>query len=496
MHIKLQFMVPALAGAMFLLAGCGDPLNNGGNNGGGNGGGGGTQPVVTPEITIPSTEDLAPAIAAEGGSATVSFKSAADWTVSVSTTKAGEWISVSPTSGKAGDAKITITVAKNEDSEVREATVTIKSGTVSKEVKVSQAAGKLKDEAWYATNYWRRTDREKLGLRGPVKTYSHTLYTRYKELEFDQDGHLLNERYIDTEDPAENNVWVHSYDSKGRLVSRGYKYTYDNYADVHYSYEYEYGNEGKLVAAEWFWSVEQLDATIYHLADLPNGFNGRYMFMWDLSRIKETDFGFEFVYCTDTDFVFGTDGNLTITETSYNIYPDVYAKDGRGGARVGDAEVRTYQVEYQGDLPCKVSSMYPEGYYRSITWQANGMPATFYSKLPPGAYDWYGDQVIEASWLENGRYLSLEHYKVPQGYAGAYAPEVLADNTFNEMGDVVEKVRMNGDSYSPDGAIYHDTWTDYVYDKYGNWTSRKAHGTTTLTAQEYTNDEKRTINYF
>ena len=140
--------------------------------------------------------------------------------------------------------------------------------------------------------------------------------------------------------------------------------------------------------------------------------------------------------------------------------------------------------------------MYPEGYYRSITWQANGMPATFYSKLPPGAYEWYGDQVIEASWLENGRYLSLVHYKVPQGYAGAYAPEVLADNTFNEMGDIVEKVRMNGDSYSPDGAIYHDTWTEYDYDKYGNWISRKAHGTTTLTAQEYTNDEKRTINYF
>lgn len=491
MRIKLQSVLPVLAGALILVAGCGDPLNNGGN-----GNGQPTPPAVTPEITIPSTEDLTPAIAAEGGSATVSFKSAADWTAAVSATKAGEWISVSPTSGKAGDAKITITVQKNEDSEAREAAVTIKSGTVSKEIKVSQEAGKLKDEAWYATHYWKRTDREKLGLRGAVKTYSHTLYTRYKELEFDPDGHLLKERYINTENTAENNVWEHTYDSKGRLVSREYRYAYDNYADVHYNYEYEYGNEGKLVPTEWYWLVEQLDATIYHLADLPNGFNGRYMFMWDLSRIKETDFGFEYIYCTDTDFVFGSDGKLTIRETSYNIYPDVYAKEGRKGAHAGEDAVTTYEVEYQGNLPYKVSSMYPVGYYRSITWQANGMPATFSSKLPPGAYTWYGDTVIEASWLENGRYLSLEHYKVPEGYAGSFAPEVLADNTFNEMGDIVEKVRMNGDRYSPDGALYHDTWTDYVYDKYGNWISRKAHGTTTLTGQEYTNDEKRTITYY
>ena len=37
------------------------------------------------------------------------------------------------------------------------------------------------DPAWYSTNYWDRTDREKAGLRGPVKKWHITNYTTYDE---------------------------------------------------------------------------------------------------------------------------------------------------------------------------------------------------------------------------------------------------------------------------------------------------------------------------
>lgn len=68
----MKRLINMLGIAAIVLAGCGDPLNNGNNNGSG-GNGGGNVPAPTPEITL----------------------------------------------GKAGDVKVTITVKPNEGTEGR-----------------------------------------------------------------------------------------------------------------------------------------------------------------------------------------------------------------------------------------------------------------------------------------------------------------------------------------------------------------------------------------
>ena len=68
-----------------------------------------------PAIVIPDTEDTAPVIAQEGGTATVSFTASADWTAeATAVTRALDWVSVQPTGGKAGDVTLTITTQPND----------------------------------------------------------------------------------------------------------------------------------------------------------------------------------------------------------------------------------------------------------------------------------------------------------------------------------------------------------------------------------------------
>lgn len=88
-----------------------------------------------PNISLPtSTSDFS----AEGGSNTISFSSSAPWTASVINSRADSWCSVSPTSGPAGNANITITTMENDTPDDRSASVVIKAGSAQKAIKVSQ----------------------------------------------------------------------------------------------------------------------------------------------------------------------------------------------------------------------------------------------------------------------------------------------------------------------------------------------------------------------
>ena len=110
----------------------------------------------TAEITISDAESQElfnsgisfSATPAEGSlTATVSFTSTLDWTVSVedaNETKAPAWLTASPASGSAGPAVLTITAQENESEDARSAQVTIHCGDVSQSVTVTQA-GKESD---------------------------------------------------------------------------------------------------------------------------------------------------------------------------------------------------------------------------------------------------------------------------------------------------------------------------------------------------------------
>ena len=88
-----------------------------------------------PEITLDAT---ASNFATDGGSSEITFTSSAAWTAEVINTRADAWCSVNPTSGAAGDAKITVTTTANDTPDDRSASIVIKAGTASKTITVSQ----------------------------------------------------------------------------------------------------------------------------------------------------------------------------------------------------------------------------------------------------------------------------------------------------------------------------------------------------------------------
>lgn len=94
--------------------------------------------TVVAKIDIPATENTSPVFNTEGGTATVKFSASQPWTASAVNTRADEWLTVSPTSGIAGDFTLTITTTGNETYDERSGTITIKSGTTTKNINVTQ----------------------------------------------------------------------------------------------------------------------------------------------------------------------------------------------------------------------------------------------------------------------------------------------------------------------------------------------------------------------
>lgn len=107
------------------------------------------QPEEKPQINI-DTPQSSPVLDQQGGTATVSFTATAAWTADVTAaTRAVSWCSVSPTSGNAGNVTLTVTTTANDTYDERRATVTLRSGTVSKSFTVSQ---KQKDALTVTSN--------------------------------------------------------------------------------------------------------------------------------------------------------------------------------------------------------------------------------------------------------------------------------------------------------------------------------------------------------
>ncbi len=91
--------------------------------------------VETPKLDVDKT---AVSVAAEAGQATFNVTTNQDWTASAD----ADWVSVNPNNGKASDKAVTVTVTADDNATEaqRTATVTVKAGTLSKTVKVTQAA--------------------------------------------------------------------------------------------------------------------------------------------------------------------------------------------------------------------------------------------------------------------------------------------------------------------------------------------------------------------
>jgi hypothetical protein len=97
-----------------------------------------TTPTNTTATLEINTASATPTFSSEGGTTQVTITTSSTWTADVASSRASDWCTVSPTSGAAGTATLTITTQPNTTYDERNATITIKSGELTKNYVVTQ----------------------------------------------------------------------------------------------------------------------------------------------------------------------------------------------------------------------------------------------------------------------------------------------------------------------------------------------------------------------
>ena len=242
------------------------------------------------------------------------------------------------------------------------------------------------DPAWYSTNFWERTDREKAGLRGPVKKWHITNYTTYDEYEYDREGRLVREAWVDTGKPENNHEWRYTYDSNGRCIKKEYFGSEDEAGDY---ILYEYANTGKYVATTWFMLGPEI-------SDAESGIQK------DLSRSLRTYKQPLTTYYWDNTFTFNEAGNLVIKESSYSMSDGSEEKEGE--------TTFEYTVVYENGYPKSLDSDKLRFNVINITYYPNGMYKDFVYK-EENAYNFdTGWDIHTYKMLDNPRYMAVESF--------------------------------------------------------------------------------------
>ena len=330
------------------------------------------------------------------------------------------------------------------------------------------------DPAWYSTNFWERTDREKAGLRGPVKKWHVTNYTTYDEYEYDREGHLVREAYVNTQNSASNHEWRYTYDAKGRCTKKKYFGSEDDSGDYTV---YEYNNTGKFVAMEWFMMGPEISGAVDGIQrDLSHSL-----------RVVEQPLTKN---CWETTYTFNDAGNLVITEYSYST--------STGSEEKEDETTIEYTIVYENGYPKSLDSENLRFKIVNITWYPNGMYKDFVYK-EQNAYNFdTGWDVHTYKMLENPRYLAVESFDL--GGTASYmtlTPKWMR-KSYDKHFDIVKNEEGYGeDAYTPGAEpTFTDTWTEYTYDKYGNWVTHVESVVARWTGQQGKSTITREIEYF
>ena len=327
------------------------------------------------------------------------------------------------------------------------------------------------DPAWYKVNFWDRTDREKAGLRGPVKKWHISNYTTYDEYEYDRAGHLIKESYIDTRDSENNHEWRYTYDADGHRIKAEYFDIFCEDGPSEY-WAYEYENTGKYVAREWFMMGPEI--------------SGAEDGIWkDLSRAA-----FVIVQPYDTTFreytyTFRGD-SLTIRESSYNVY--------YGSTERSNEVSYEYSYYYDGGYPKSLSTDKLRFHIEDITYYPNGMYKDFVY-LEQNSYNFdTGWDRHSYTMLDNPRYLAVDTFNL--GGTASYMS--LTPKSMKKTYDAHYDIIMNQEWYSDSISepTFTDTWVNYTYDKYGNWITNDETIIARWTGQESTTTITRVMEYF
>lgn len=91
-----------------------------------------------PTLTLdPISGVLASAISSSGDKGTITFEASKDWTATISGANSG-WITLSPSSGKAGSATMTVNVMENNSYDSRSANIVLTCGSIEKSFSIIQ----------------------------------------------------------------------------------------------------------------------------------------------------------------------------------------------------------------------------------------------------------------------------------------------------------------------------------------------------------------------
>lgn len=335
------------------------------------------------------------------------------------------------------------------------------------------------DPDWYSVNYWERTDRQKAGLRGPVKKWHETQYSTYTEYEYDEAGRLIKSTNVDINSDAIPEHWDYTYDAQGRLVKKEYFLYEGQEPYCMETVEYEYDNGDRFVATHDFvFGPGNADASLAIVKGLSLCHQTDHQPLGDYHKV--------FIYA------FGGDGNLQLTEESY--YIEV------GSEEKVNPSSYSYTVGYQADgYPHTIDSDKLRFNIREVSYYDNGMFKDFkYGEQNSYNYD-TGIDVHYYHMKEDPRYLQIETFDLLEGDPSfiSLTPR-WTRMKFNEHGDPV--LRQDGYDKAPwtEGATptYQDSWDNYKYDKYGNWVECTYHFIGRYDGNEGATHFEREITYF
>ena len=299
-------------------------------------------------------------------------------------------------------------------------------------------------EDWYDTFFWDRTDREMGGIRGPVKSIHLStpqyLNDRYNIYSFDEEGHLLKMEHIQTDTDIYNYSMTYTYDDKGRRTGMTYQA-----GSVTNGYTCEYENGDRYVAAS--------GTNWIHMYGVFVGDGNGYANCQDLEGIWKGLSAVHFITeeelwneQRDYTYVFDEEGNLTITLTY---------KYGQDKSDMSE-ETTVWNIIYKDGLPCSSTYTVDLGTYpTAVEWQSNGLPA----KLVKDGGETY-------EYVPNDRTVLISKHYGYSDWGGMSGEEYFYDEHFDITGrDLDVKDEQFG--------LHHDSYSEYEYDRYGNWISRK-----------------------
>ena len=328
------------------------------------------------------------------------------------------------------------------------------------------------DPNWYSVNYWDRTDRQKAGLRGPVKKWHISNYTTYDEYEYDLAGHLIRKAYVNIDNEDSNREWRYTYDAQGHCTKAEF---FDVFCDGEPSeyWVYEYENTGRYVAREWFMMGPEI-------SDAENGI------CKDLSRaylvIKQP---LSASY-RDYTYTFRND-SLVIREHTYNT-------DLGSDERLNEVSYE-YAFAYKDGYPNSLSTDKLSFQIDTITYYPNGMYKDFvYREKTAYNFDTGWDR-YSYTMLDNPRYLEVDTFSLGGTASFMSLTPQYKKKTYNSHFDIVR----NQEWYSANTdtlPTFTDTWVNYTYDKYGNWVTRDETVIARLTGQASTSTITRVMEYF